>query len=119
MAQTHFEDLHAEFSQTKTVWNLCRGLGGFAYTLSALQMVWQHQELTALSFAALSLMFPYFKELDLAELVPEAYKYKLYDNNTPESTNWAPTGIEAVFINGKQVLNKGRVDRAALPGKVL
>ncbi|MDD5713163.1 MAG: amidohydrolase family protein, partial [Smithellaceae bacterium] len=31
------------------------------------------------------------------------------DNNTLTKTNMAPAGIEAVFINGRQVQDKGRV----------
>ncbi len=41
------------------------------------------------------------------------------DNNTAEITDNAPTGIEAVFINGKQVLAGGNIDTEALPGMVL
>jgi N-acyl-D-aspartate/D-glutamate deacylase len=41
------------------------------------------------------------------------------DNNTAEITDNAPTGIEAVFINGKQVLAAGRVESSRLPGMVL
>jgi N-acyl-D-amino-acid deacylase len=41
------------------------------------------------------------------------------DNNTAQATSNAPTGIEAVFINGQQVLGNGNVNGSALPGKVL
>ena len=41
------------------------------------------------------------------------------DNNTAQATSNAPTGIEAVFINGQQVLDNGNVKGSALPGKVL
>ncbi|MBA3009266.1 MAG: amidohydrolase family protein [Proteobacteria bacterium] len=41
------------------------------------------------------------------------------DNNTREKTNQTPTGIEAVFINGTQVLKNGRVDTASNPGVIL
>jgi N-acyl-D-aspartate/D-glutamate deacylase len=41
------------------------------------------------------------------------------DNNTAEITDNAPTGIEAVFINGKQVLAAGKVESSRLPGMVL
>ncbi len=44
---------------------------------------------------------------------------KVKDNNTPTETNRAPTGIEAVFINGKQVLKGGRVNERILAGKVV
>ena len=44
---------------------------------------------------------------------------KVKDNNTPTETNRAPTGIEAVFINGKQVLKGGRVNGRILAGKVV
>ncbi len=41
------------------------------------------------------------------------------DNNTIAKPDQAPTGIEAVFINGKQVLKDGKVDTATLAGTVL
>ncbi len=41
------------------------------------------------------------------------------DNNTRELTNKTPSGIEAVFINGIQVLTNGRVDTSSNPGMVL
>ena len=41
------------------------------------------------------------------------------DNNTAEITDNAPTGIEAVFINGKQALVSGVVKTEASPGIVL
>jgi N-acyl-D-amino-acid deacylase len=44
---------------------------------------------------------------------------KVKDNNTPTETNKTPTGIEAVFINGKQVLEKGKVDKRMRAGKVV
>jgi len=44
---------------------------------------------------------------------------KVKDNNTPAITNAAPTGIEAVFINGRQVLRAGKVDGSIQAGMVL
>jgi len=41
------------------------------------------------------------------------------DNNTVRETSNAPTGIEAVFINGKQVLSKGKVDGSVKAGEVI
>ena len=41
------------------------------------------------------------------------------DNNTDKKTDASPTGIEAVFVNGKQALDKGRVIRPLLSGMVL
>jgi len=41
------------------------------------------------------------------------------DNNTMTDTDNAPTGIEAVFMNGKQVLRDGNVDGAANAGQPL
>jgi len=41
------------------------------------------------------------------------------DNNTVKETSNAPSGVEAVFINGKQVLNKGEVNAAIKAGKVI
>jgi len=41
------------------------------------------------------------------------------DNNTIRETSNAPTGIEAVFINGKQVLSKGKVNGAIKAGKII
>jgi len=41
------------------------------------------------------------------------------DNNTVTDTGNAPTGIEAVFMNGKQVKRDGRVDDAANAGVVV
>jgi N-acyl-D-amino-acid deacylase len=41
------------------------------------------------------------------------------DNNTLTETSKAPTGIEAVFINGKQVVSKGKVDAAIRAGKII
>jgi N-acyl-D-amino-acid deacylase len=41
------------------------------------------------------------------------------DNNEGATTDAAPTGIEAVFINGRQVLDKGKVDGAVLAGMVV
>lgn len=38
------------------------------------------------------------------------------DNNTDKNTNVTPSGIEAVFINGRQVADRGKVDGAILPG---
>ncbi len=44
---------------------------------------------------------------------------RVKDNNTPEKTDQNPTGIEAVFINGKQVLGNGRVRESLRAGRVL
>jgi len=44
---------------------------------------------------------------------------RVEDNNTLELTNQRPGGIEAVFINGKQVLKNGRADTSSNPGVVL
>jgi N-acyl-D-amino-acid deacylase len=41
------------------------------------------------------------------------------DNNTLTETSKAPTGIEAVFINGKQVVSKGKVNGAIKAGKII
>ena len=41
------------------------------------------------------------------------------DNNTVTETNKEPVGIEAVFINGKQVKKDGLVDASALAGEVV
>jgi N-acyl-D-amino-acid deacylase len=41
------------------------------------------------------------------------------DNNTAGMTDNAPAGIEAVFMNGKQVLAEDKIDTDALPGMVL
>jgi N-acyl-D-amino-acid deacylase len=41
------------------------------------------------------------------------------DNNTLTETSHAPTGIQAVFINGKQVVRKGKVDAAIKAGKIV
>ncbi len=41
------------------------------------------------------------------------------DNNTIRETSNAPTGIEAVFINGKQVLSKGKVNGDIKAGKII
>lgn len=41
------------------------------------------------------------------------------DNNTDKNTSSAPSGIAAVFINGKQVLDRGAVDGSMLAGTVL
>ena len=41
------------------------------------------------------------------------------DNNTITETNKTPSGIEAVFINGKRVLTKGKVDSSIKAGKVI
>jgi len=41
------------------------------------------------------------------------------DNNTLTETSKTPTGIQAVFINGKQVVKKGRVDAAIKAGKII
>jgi N-acyl-D-amino-acid deacylase len=44
---------------------------------------------------------------------------KVRDNNTPSVTDAAPTGIEAVFINGKQVVRSGKADGSIKAGTVL
>ncbi len=41
------------------------------------------------------------------------------DNNTVAETNKNPTGVEAVFINGVQVADKGKADGSIKAGKVL
>ena len=41
------------------------------------------------------------------------------DNNTLTETSRTPSGIEAVFINGHQVLSKGKVDAAINAGEVV
>jgi N-acyl-D-amino-acid deacylase len=41
------------------------------------------------------------------------------DNNTVKETSNMPSGIEAVFINGKQVLNKGKINAAIKAGKII
>lgn len=41
------------------------------------------------------------------------------DNNTLTETNKTPTGIEAVFINGKQTLLKGKIDGSIKAGRVI
>ena len=41
------------------------------------------------------------------------------DNNTVAVTGQTPSGIEAVFINGRQVLSKGRVDSEIKAGEVI
>ncbi len=43
----------------------------------------------------------------------------LKDNNTVEKTDQAPTGIEAVFMNGRQVKKNGKVDASANAGVVV
>ena len=44
---------------------------------------------------------------------------RVRDNNTPEKTDQNPSGIEAVFINGKQVLGSGGVRETLAAGMVL
>lgn len=44
---------------------------------------------------------------------------KVKDNNTVTETDQAPDGIEAVFINGRQVKKDGRVDESILAGVVV
>ena len=44
---------------------------------------------------------------------------KIRDNCTVTETDKAPTGIEAVFINGRRVLSDGVVDAAVQAGEVL
>ena len=44
---------------------------------------------------------------------------KIKDNNTDEKTDQAPSGIEAVFINGVPVFHDGKVDISSNPGKVV
>jgi N-acyl-D-amino-acid deacylase len=41
------------------------------------------------------------------------------DNNTVEKTDQAPSGIEAVFINGRQVVANGTVDSSSNAGVVV
>ncbi len=41
------------------------------------------------------------------------------DNNTLTETSKTPTGIESVFINGKQVVKKGKADTAIKAGKII
>ena len=43
----------------------------------------------------------------------------LKDNNTVEATDQAPTGIEAVFMNGRQVKRNGEVDTSVNAGVVV
>ena len=43
----------------------------------------------------------------------------VHDSNTRTVTDRNPTGIEHVFINGKQVMAGGRVEAGALARKVL
>jgi len=44
---------------------------------------------------------------------------RIRDNNTLTETSQAPTGIAAVFINGRQVLNQGKVDGSIRAGRIL
>jgi N-acyl-D-amino-acid deacylase len=44
---------------------------------------------------------------------------KVRDNNTVTKTDQAPSGIEAVFINGRQVKKDGRVDPSIKAGEVI
>lgn len=44
---------------------------------------------------------------------------KVRDNNTVTKTDQAPGGIEAVFINGRQVKKDGRVDPSIKAGEVI
>jgi len=44
---------------------------------------------------------------------------KVRDNTTLQHTDRAPDGIEAVFINGRQVLAAGKATPSLLPGRVL
>jgi N-acyl-D-amino-acid deacylase len=44
---------------------------------------------------------------------------KVKDNNTVTKTDQAPSGIEAVFINGRQVMRNGQVDSSLKAGEVL
>ncbi len=41
------------------------------------------------------------------------------DNNTLTETSKTPSGIEAVFINGRQVVRKGKVDASVKAGEVV
>jgi N-acyl-D-amino-acid deacylase len=41
------------------------------------------------------------------------------DNNTVTETNKTPSGIEAVFINGKRVVTRGKVDASIKAGQVI
>ncbi|MCK9231664.1 MAG: amidohydrolase family protein [Syntrophales bacterium] len=44
---------------------------------------------------------------------------RIRDNNTLTETSQAPTGIAAVFINGRRVLNQGKVDGSIRAGRIL
>ena len=44
---------------------------------------------------------------------------KVKDNNTDIKTDAAPTGIESVFINGRQVLRAGKAHGSFQAGMVL
>jgi N-acyl-D-amino-acid deacylase len=44
---------------------------------------------------------------------------RIRDNNTLTETSQAPTGIAAVFINGRQVMSQGKVNGAIKAGKTL
>jgi len=41
------------------------------------------------------------------------------DNNTKTKTDAGPGGIEAVFINGRQVLDHGKITGSGAEGMVL
>ncbi len=41
------------------------------------------------------------------------------DNNTDRKTDAAPGGIEAVFINGRQVVDRGKTDGSLRPGQLI
>ena len=41
------------------------------------------------------------------------------DNNTLTETSKTPTGIEAVFINGRQVVHQGKVDASINAGEIV
>ena len=41
------------------------------------------------------------------------------NNNSPEAAGNSPEGIDAVFINGRQIMSNGRADTSVMPGVVL
>ena len=44
---------------------------------------------------------------------------EIKNNNTPQNAVKAPTGIDAVFVNGRQIVANGKADIPVLPGAVL
>jgi N-acyl-D-amino-acid deacylase len=60
----------------------------------------------------------YLKEKMAADITVIDWK-NIRDNNTVNETSNAPTGIEAVFINGRQALSKGKVIGSVRAGKVI